>query len=67
MLPSAQNSSILDTCRAKWVLFFTSGFMSMQQYDGGVNQKHIPLIFRVFFALIQQICHGDKLLGIYWL
>lgn len=29
--------------------------MSMQQYDGGVNRKHIPLIFRVFFALIQQI------------
>lgn len=39
----------------------------MQQYDGVVNQKHVPVIFRVFFALIQQIYHGDKLLGIYWL
>lgn len=41
VLLSAPNYSLLEPCRAHWVLPVTPGFGIMQQCDGAANQKHI--------------------------
>lgn len=57
VLLSAPNYSLLDPCRAQWVLPVTPGFMIMQHCDGAAHY------LRVSFALIPQIYHGDKTSG----